>query len=1172
MRDVAQNVARFDKWIGPLGWTATRSAFGVAGGIASHVLNCSNCGHENPDGAKFCNECATPLDTATVRLVAQERKVVTCLFCDLVGFTATSESADPEDVDKMLGAYFAMARTAIEAFGGTVQKFIGDAVVGVFGVPAAHEDDPERAVRAGLRICEEAEELTSVGGAPLKLRVGINTGEALVRLGVSAASGEGFLTGDSINTASRIQSVAPEMGVGVGLATYEATFPVFDYEELEPATLKGKSVPVRIFRPKSPKARLGTDLTRTQDTPFVGREIDLALLKGVFEKTVAAASPQLVTVVGEPGLGKSRIVAELLGYIDTKQDLITWRQGRCLPYGEGITFWALGEILKAHAGILESDPPDVATSKLDTVLPEGDERPWFRQRLLPLLGIEATSTAEREELFTAWRRFFEHVAGHDPTVLVFEDLHWADDAMLSFLEHLADRVEGVPLLVIGTARPELFERHPDYGNGLLNLTPITLAPLSEEETARLVSALLETTVIPADLQQPILDRAGGNPLYAEEFVRLLKDKDLVVRKGSSWELKESAEVPFPDSVQALIAARLDTLSADTKSILADAAVIGKVFWAGAIAQMGERDLTAVTDTLSELSRKELVRPARRSSIEGEAEYAFWHILARDVAYRQLPRASRASRHVAAARWVESKAPERIEDLADVLAYHYSTALELARAAAQTEQAQDLEAPALRFLSLAGERALGLDTSAALSNLERALALAPEGHSDRPEALARFGEAAFQAGRLAEASEALDEAIASFRARGDLPAAATLMGTLGKVLGRLGDPRTWTLPAEALVLLEPLGPSPELIAALTEVAVVDALQGRSEDAIRVADRALVLAEELDKPRPARALGCRGLARADLGDPAGLEDYRGAIELATEEGQGREAALLHNNLGVTLSAFEGPAASLEVLRQGIAYAKPRGLTEMLDSLTQSTLDALVDTGAHEEALILAAELVPRLEASGDVFDLISARAAEARILALRGEGAKTAEVLDWLEPMARGTEDPQIVVSALGSSAPVRAGLGQDEAAVALLAELESYPSARDNPNYPVFLPAIVRTALGMGETQLAERLVSGLDPRYPYAEHSLVAANAALTEAHGDQQAAAGDYAEAAIRWERFGVLPEQGFALLGQGRCLLRISGSIGAASVLQHAREIFKRLRAAPALAQTDALLASAA
>ena len=317
---------------------------------------CPNCGEDNPGRAKFCLNCGTSLGAPTRRL-AEERKVITSLFCDLIGFTAASESADPEDVDAMLSAYAAMARAHIESHGGVVEKFIGDAVVGIFGVPASHEDDPERAVRAGLRIAEGAERLQGVGGAPLRLRVGINTGEALVRLGITPSSGEGFLTGDAINTASRLQSVAPEMGVAVGLGTYEATAAVFDYEELEPATLKGKASQVRVFHAKAPRARLGTDLTRTHDTPFIGREIDLALLKGIFDKAVAGNSVQLVTVVGEPGLGKSRIVAELGAYIDARPELITWHQGRCLPYGEGVTFWALGEIVKAHAGILESDAP-----------------------------------------------------------------------------------------------------------------------------------------------------------------------------------------------------------------------------------------------------------------------------------------------------------------------------------------------------------------------------------------------------------------------------------------------------------------------------------------------------------------------------------------------------------------------------------------------------------------------------------------------------------------------------------------------------------------------------------------------------------------------------------------------------------------------------------------------
>jgi class 3 adenylate cyclase/tetratricopeptide (TPR) repeat protein len=1131
---------------------------------------CPSCRTENPEGFNFCGKCGSPLGPPA-RPVTEERKVVTALFCDLVGFTEISESADPEDVDEMLAAYFEMARPVIEAFGGTVEKFIGDAVVGAFGVPAAHEDDPERAVRAGLRICEEAERLEAVGGRPLRLRVGIDTGEAFVRLQISATSGEGFLTGDSINTASRIQSIAPEMGVAVGLATFEATSLVFEYEELAPARLKGKSEPVRMFHAKAPRGRLGTDLTRTLDTPFIGREIELALLKDIFDETRAASSPQLVTVVGEPGLGKSRIVAELAAHLDADADLITWRQGRCLPYGERITFWALGEIVKAHAGILESDTPAVATTKLDGVLPEGEERPWFRERLLPLVGIESTSSADREELFTAWRRFLERVAQQNPAVLVFEDLHWADDAMLAFLEYLADRAKAVPLLVIGTARPEMFERRPNYGSSLLNHTSISLAPLSSDETARLVSALLETTVIPVDLQRPILDRAGGNPLYAEEFVRLLRDRALVVRKGSSWELRKGAEVPFPESVQALIAARLDALPSETKSMLADAAVIGKVFWAGAVATMGKRELRQVSNTLHELSRKDLVRPAKRSSIEGEAEYSFWHVLARDVAYGQLPRASRASRHVAAAQWIESKASGRLEDLADILVYHYATALGLARAAGQTERVTELEATTLRFSSLAGERALGLDTEAALSNLERALALAPQGHPDRPGALVRFGNAALHAGRFTEASEALEEAIPALRAIGNLPAAGGAMGTLGTVLRLLGDPRQWTLPAEALALLEPLGPSPALVTALINVAWADAFQGRSEEAIGYADQALALAAELGLPRPANVLGYRGWVRVSLADTeGGLEDFREAIELATRAGQGREVAILHNNLALQLLGFEGPAASLGEIRTGIAYAKARGLTEMHEALQCNMLGLLTATGEFDEALALIAELAPALEASGDVFDLSAVRASQAEVLAARGRADEALDWLDWLETNARESGST-IDVGSLGCAAAARAAIEQPESALALLAELESFPGARAEASYFVSLPMMVRTALGAGDAELAGRLVTGFERPCPYAEHALVASNAALAEARGNRQGAVEAYADAADRWERFAVVPERAFALLGQGRCLIGLSRPSEARPVLQHAREIFERLQAAPALAETDALLQQA-
>jgi tetratricopeptide (TPR) repeat protein len=790
--------------------------------------------------------------------------------------------------------------------------------------------------------------------------------------------------------------------------------------------------------------------------------------------------------------------------------------------------------------------------------------------LLPLLGIEVTSIADREELFTAWRRFIEHLAEAYPTVLVFEDLQWADEALLAFLEHLADRAEGVPLLVVGTARLDLLDHRTDYAKGLRNATPINLGPLSPDETARLVSALLETTAVPDELRQPILDRAGGNPLYAEEFVRLLRDKDLLVRKGPSWELRDRAEVLFPDSVQALIAARLDTLDPAAKSMLADASVVGKVFWAGAVAHMGSRDPGDVEETLRDLSRKELIHHERHSSIQGESEYAFWHVLARDVAYRQIPRASRASRHVAAAEWIGSMAGARIEDLADVLAFHYATALELARDAGDTEQIVRLEIPALRFLSLAGERALGLDTAAALSNLQRALDLAPPEHHERPAALVRFGKAALERGRLVEAIASAEEGIALYREMGDVAGEARAMNVLGNALLRAGDPSWDSIFATALALLEPLPPSEELAAALCGMATAVTLQGRPEAGIGYAERSLAVAKDLGLPPLARALGVRGMARCEVGDEAGLDDMRAAIDVAIEAGDGRDVGILHNNLAVELWVFEGPQAGIEVIRAGIEFAEARGLHEVVHLSTGITLlDLLVDAGRYDESIGVGADFGQRFEADlGAAYDRATVLAAQVRVWAVRGEVADVAGALDELDAVSQGTGAAQDVLIFRGSLALGRASLGEREAAASLLAEIQTDSDTRADTYYAPLLAPLVRTAIQIGELELASRFVSGLDPRHRYLEHALVAANAALTEARGDRQAAAAAYAEAAVRWEGFDVVPEQGFALLGQGRCLVGLSRWTEASPVLRHAHEIFEGLGAVPALTEIDALL----
>jgi class 3 adenylate cyclase len=441
------------------------------------VPNCPSCGKKLPGEFPFCPFCAAPLTTHPAAPVQEERKIVTVLFCDLVGFTAASEGADPEDVRSRIRPYHARLRQEIERYGGTVEKFIGDAVMAVFGAPTAHEDDAERAVRAGLRILEAIEELNDQDPAlALQVRIGINTGEAVVALGARPEEGEGIVTGDVVNTASRMQSAAPVDAIAVSEQTYRQTERVFDYEELEPVQVKGKTEPLALYRPLAVRARFGADVTRTHTAPLVGRELEKPLLIGAFERSAQQRSCQLVTIVGEPGVGKSRLCAELFGYLEDRPGLVRWRQGRSLPYGEGIAFWALGEIVKAECGILESDSPEQATAKLEQALPADEpDRPWLLARLSPLVGTGG-EPASQEESFTAWRRFLESLAEWRETILVFEDLHWADEALLSFLEHLADWSQRVPLLLLCTARPELQEQHPTWAAGLRNATTINLAP------------------------------------------------------------------------------------------------------------------------------------------------------------------------------------------------------------------------------------------------------------------------------------------------------------------------------------------------------------------------------------------------------------------------------------------------------------------------------------------------------------------------------------------------------------------------------------------------------------------------------------------------------------------------------------------------------------------------
>jgi class 3 adenylate cyclase/tetratricopeptide (TPR) repeat protein len=1131
------------------------------------VITCPACGQENPERARFCLDCGAPLTEARGSQ-PEERKVVTVLFCDLVGFTAASHEADPEDVRARLRPYHQLLRTEIRRYGGTVEKFIGDAGMAVFGAPVAHEDDAERAVRAGLRIVEAIEDLNAEDpGIDLNVRVGINTGEAVVVLGASPELGEGIVAGDVVNTASRLQGAAPTNGVAVGEHTYLSTREIFDYEQLEPVALKGKSEAVLIWQATAAKAGLGTDIMHAHRTPPVGRELETTLLEGTLARTLRDRTVHLVTIVGEPGVGKSRQVAELFRHVDERPEPIRWRQGRCLPYGEGITFWALGEIVKAESGILESDPPDAAIDKLEPTIRSGDpDREWLKLRLLPLLGI-ASIPVEREENFTAWRRFLEHLAADLPSVFVLEDLHWADPALLAFIEHVVEYAEGVPMLLVCTARPELFERQANWGGGKRNSTIISLSRLTDPEIGELVSELLGQTGLPDAVMATIVDLADGNPLYGEEFVRLLRDRGDLVRVGATWQLADAAEIILPESVQSLIAARLDTLPTERKAMLQDAAVVGKVFWSGAVAEMGGFDEKEVVEAMHELSRKELVRPARTSSMLGEQELAFWHVLVRDVCYGQIPRAARAAKHRAAAAWIERLAAGRIEDLAEILAYHYGEALEHARLAGSTDETEALRASAVRFHALAGDRALGLDAAGAEAHYAKALDLAGPANDRRPELLGRWAEALVQRGRFEEAAAAFEEAIEGFQARGDRLAAGNTMVSLVLALWRSDWNRAADIIAEAIHILESEPPGPELVAAFADMSADRATAGAFEEAKAWGQRALDLAAELGLPEAARALGFRGLARVYTGDAEGIVDIRRAIDLAVSQGLGRAAALQYFNLGYALWLTEGPTSALWVCQEGVGFAERRGIDEFVLSGSAFELALLEELGRWDQVIELGSRLEERAQAAASVWDLLIIRGTLLLVRTHRGELSEAARLKDLVVSAAKEMRLPEVCVLGFGAAAATSSAIGRSDLALELLEEFECTPWARSAWYYPAGLPGAVRIALAAGDVALATRLGEGVEPLYALQEHALLTTRALLAEHEGDHEAAADLFADLAARWEGLRFAWEQAQALLGRSRCALAL-GEPDATEPLNKAREIFARLGAKPAVAATDALL----
>ncbi len=1112
---------------------------------------CAACGAENPGKAKFCMECAAPL--AAPAAAAEERKTVTTLFCDLVGFTAMSEAADPEDVDRLLGEYFARATKVIESHGGTVEKFIGDAVVGVFGVPAAHEDDPERAVRAGLRIVQALEGMTRPDDSPLQVRVGVNTGEALVRLDVEPLSGRGFLTGDAVNVAARLQAAAPPGGVVVGALTHELSVATIVYEELPPVTAKGKSEPVTAWRARAPIARRAAGLDRALLSPLVGRAVELAQLTALIDGAVASSTPRFALLVGEPGIGKCRLIAELAETIDRRSEMATWRQGRCLPYGENATFSALAEIVRAHAGILEGADEATTQAALDTVLPHDEERAWMLNRLRALLGLEAPP-ATREESFAAWTRFLEALAERRPTVLIFEDVHWADEALLAFLGHLAARTADVPLVVLACTRPELFEMHAAFAGEGAGFDRISLRPLSRDETSRLVAALLLDTEGKSGAE--IVSRCGGNPFFAEQSVRFVADA--------------AQATSLPGSVQAVIAARLDALPAGQKALLGDAAVIGAVFWDGALAAVGERDPADVKQALDDLVARQLLRRVRTPTmgLTDVDELEFVHALARDVAYQQLPRAARARKHAAMARWLEEKAGDRPEDHAETLAHHYATALELARAADETDLAASAIAPAIRYLTAAGERVYNADLGAAERYYRAALDIAPSGAAGRAAIQARLGEAVLWSGRDAEAADLLAEAASGLRRAGDARRAAVALVCLARALENVAvDAQVDDLYRDAMALLEDDGPSPEMVHVLIECGRFEANADELELGLATLERALDAAWQIGTPEPALARNLRGTVLRSLGMPGYLADYRRSLDLAQQQGLGVERGRVWGNYCTFLREQEGPQRAMEEQARLLEFLESRGLASLVAGERAQLAESLLYAGRWDEAIAEADTVGPAPHAEVPAADVLFMR--QARLLALSWLGEREAdprEVESMLEASRASAHD---VEEAFGL---LIAGLVSGRSSPDLAAELLERMLATTTRDAGVWgaalMPEAARLAVRGSDLALAERLLGSMKGPLPVEELARRSIAPLLAEACSEYETAAAGFAAAAARWHDFGVPYEEGHALLGQGRCLAALGRAPEAAAPLAAAHEIFARLGARPALAETEEAL----
>ena len=718
-------------------------------------MQCPKCGEQNSETARFCQACGNPLAPPEPEPEApvEARKTVSLVFCDLTGSTALGDKMDPESLRRVITRYFNDMKQVLVRHGGTVEKFIGDAVMAAFGVPTVHEDDALRAVRAAVEMQQTIEDmnldLELEWGVGLKARIGVNTGEVIAG---DATEGHGFVSGDPVNVAARLEQTAPPGEILIGVDTYKLVKDAVEVEEVEPLELKGKPEPVPAYKVTGviPHA-LG--VSRNLEAPLIGRDRELRLITEAFDRAHTQGSCELVTLFGAAGAGKSRVTAE---FISTIEGEVTVLQGRCLPYGEGITYFPIAEAIKGATGIVDADSASKAQEKLVEHLPEGDEAALVCQRLSALIGL-TEDTPDTQEIFWAVRKFLEGLGRETTLIVTLDDMHWAEPTLLDLVEYLAGFSQGVPMLILCLARKDLLDSRPTWGQGA---TSIMLEPLKPEEVHQLIANLVGADEgFPDGVKRAIVQAAEGNPLYVEEILKMLIDDRVLAKEDGRWSLAgELRDVSIPPTIHALVAARLDRLGAQEQAVTQRASVIGKTFWWGAVSHLSpESQRPRVGHHLQTLSRKELVMPDA-STFAGEDAFRFAHIMIRDAAYQAMSKETRGDLHEQFAQWLRDRAGDREREYEEILGYHFEQAFKLRDELGKSdEKTEALMKEAVDRLASAGTRAFGRSDMPAASNLlGRAARLLPIRDPRRAELTLMWIDALIELGELTQAQELVEQ--------------------------------------------------------------------------------------------------------------------------------------------------------------------------------------------------------------------------------------------------------------------------------------------------------------------------------------------------------------------------------------------------------------------------------